>query len=125
MVKSLSAIAVAALLLIGAGLFEWHFVQKEFSDFGEELQTLYDKADRGDANAEDGRAVLRKWEERKSRLHVWIPHNDISRIDDYLSETVRLVGEREYPLAMAKLEILIHLSECLPGTYSPSAENIF
>ena len=64
------------------------------------------------------------WETRKEKLHVWIPHNDISRIDEYMAETVRLVGRKEYDLALAKLEILLHLTECLPNTYSPAIENI-
>ncbi len=125
MVKSLTAIFIAALLLLGAGLFEWGFVSNEFGDFEEELQTLYDKSEERTANCEDAKSVRVSWEERKTRLHVWIPHNDITKIDDYLSEAVKLVGEREYSLALSKLEILIHLCEALPDTYRPGIENIF
>lgn len=125
MVKSLSSIAVAILLLLGAALFEWFFVSDNFDEFGEELLTLYQKTENETANGEDARAVQTSWEERKESLHIWIPHNDISRIDDYMSETVRLVAEKEYKLALAKLEILIHLCECLPDTYSPALENVF
>ena len=125
MVKSLTAIGVAVLLLLGAGLFEWRFVNTQFGEFGEELHTLYLKADDGSANGEDAKAVQTSWENRKEKLHVWIPHNDISRVDDYMSETVRLIAEQEYDLALAKLEILIHLTKCLPDTYKPAVENIF
>lgn len=125
MVKSLCSIAVAILLMLGAALFEWFFVSDNFDDFGAELQTLYQKTENETANGEDARAVQTSWEERKESLHVWIPHNDISRIDDYMSETVRLVAEKEYKLALAKLEILIHLCECLPDTYRPALENVF
>ncbi len=125
MVKSLIAIAVSLMLLLGAGLFERKFVDKEFSDFGQEVQTLFDKAEKETATADDARAVQSSWEARKSRLHVWIPHNDVNKIDDYMAEAVRLIGEKDYPLALAKLEILLHLSECVPGTYRPTPENIF
>ncbi len=125
MVKSLVAIGVAAAMLLGLAVFEWFFVEEEFSAFREELISLYDKTDGGTANAEDARVVQGKWEDRKERLHIWIPHNDIARIDEYMAETVRLIGEEEYTLALPKLEVLIHLSECLPGTYKPAAENIF
>ncbi len=125
MVKSLLAIALSALLLLGAGLFEWRFVDGEFSAFGEEVQALFDKAEDGTASTEDARAVQSAWEARKSRLHVWIPHNDVNKIDDYMAEAVRLIGEGDFELALAKLEILLHLSECIPGTYRPSPENIF
>ncbi len=125
MVKSLTAILIAAALLAGLGVWEWALVQREFRDFGEELHTLYVKAENETANGEDAKAVQTSWESRKEKLHVWIPHSDITRIDDYMSETVRLVSERNYAFALPKLEILIHLSECLPATYSPALENIF
>ena len=125
MVKSLCSIAVAILLMLGAALFEWFYVSDNFEEFGEELHTLYQKTENETANGEDAKAVQSSWEERKEGLHVWIPHNDIARIDDYMSETVRLVAEKEYTLALAKLEILIHLCECLPDTYRPALENVF
>ncbi len=125
MVKTLTAILVATALLFGLGIFEWFYVDREFSSFREELETLYDKAEREEASGEDAKAVQTAWESKKSRLHTWIPHNDISRIDDYMSETVRLVAEKNYELALPKLEILLHLTECLPATYRPAIENIF
>ena len=125
MVKSLIAIGVATLLLVGAAFFEWYFVEQQFERFEEELNTLYVKADNETASGEDAKAVQTSWEERKDKLNVWIPHNDISRIDDYMSETVRLIGEKEYSLALAKIEILTHLTKCLPDTYKPGLENIF
>ncbi len=124
MVKSLTAIAVAAALLLGLGIFEWFFVEAEFNGFREEVESLYEKTEEGTANGEDAKVVQAAWETRKERLHVWIPHNDIARIDDYMSESVRLIAEKNYTLALAKLEILLHLSECLPSTYRPTPENI-
>lgn len=124
MVKSLTAILVSIALLAGAAVFEWHFVNKQFNDFGEELETLYEKAEEGTASAADAKSVQTSWETRKEKLHIWIPHNDISRIDEYMAETVRLIGRKEFDFALAKLEILLHLTECLPGTYSPELENI-
>ncbi len=125
MLKSLTAIGIAFLLLLGAGLFEWYFVNDQFESFGQELSTLYQKADEKTAVGEDAKAVQTSWETRKEKLHVWIPHNDISRIDDYMAETVRLIGEKNYSLALAKLEIMLHLTKCLPDTYKPAVENIF
>lgn len=124
MVKSLISLLVATALLAGAAVYEWFFVSDQFDEFGEELQTLYSKADDGTANGEDAKAVQESWERRKEDLHVWIPHNDITRIDDYLSETVRLIAEGNFEFALPKLEILLHLCDCLPDTYRPGLENV-
>ena len=104
MVKSLTAIAVALLLLVGAAVFEHLYVSASFSSFHEELLT---------------------WEARKEKLHVWLPHNDVNRVDDTLSEVVRLVAEADYALAIPKIEILLHLAETLPASYALSLSNIF
>lgn len=124
MVKSLCSIGVAILLLLGTALLEWHFVGDKFDSFSEELQTLYDKTEEGTANGEDAKAVQTSWEKKKDNLYVWIPHNDISRMDDYMAETVRLVTEQNYSLALTKIEILMHLCKCLPDTYRPALGNI-
>ncbi len=125
MVKSFVSIFAALLLLAGAAVFEWLFVEDQFNRFGEEISALDAKLEEETAETEDVRAVLLSWDEHKSKLHVIIPHNDISRIDDYLAETLRLVGERDYPLARAKLNIVVRLCETIPATYHPFAENVF
>ena len=124
MVKSLTAILISIALLIGAAIFEWRFVDKQFESFEEELETLYEKTENETASAADAKSVQTSWETRKEKLHVWIPHNDISRIDYYMSETVRLIAEQNYSLALSKLEVLTHLTKCLPDTYLPALENI-
>lgn len=125
MVKSLTSILVALALLVGAGIFEWFYVTDQFEEFGNEVHSLMLKTENETANGEDARAVQSSWEHRKENLHIWIPHNDITRVDDYLSETVRLIAEKNYALAYPKLEILSHLCETIPGTYEPGLENIF
>lgn len=125
MVKSLASIFIATALLIGLAVFEWFYVADQFTQFGEELQSLYDKTQEATANGEDAKAVQLSWENRKEKLHICIPHNDVMRIDDYLSEAVRLIAEKEYELALPKLEILLHLCKCLPDTYRPGLENVF
>lgn len=124
MVKSLTAILVSLALLLGAGLFEWFYVEKQYSSFEKEVQTLAVKTEAEEANIEDAKAVQSSWEKRKERLHIWTPHNDIARLDEYLAEAVRLIGEKEYSLASAKLEIILHMTKCLPATYRPAIENI-
>ena len=125
MVKSLICICVAALLLACGALCEWAILKNNFNEFQEELTALTRKLEEETATGADATPVQTSWEERKQHLHGWIPHNDVSRIDDYMSETVRLVTEGEYSLALAKVGIMSHLTECLPGTYLPHLENIF
>ena len=125
MIRSLLSILAVALLLAGAALFEWLYVGKAFEDFHAELTALYEKAEEGSANYEDARAVQNAWEARKQRLQIFLPHADVARADSPLAETVRLVAEGEYALALPRLEMLIHFSETFPHAYRPTIENIF
>jgi len=124
MIKSIVSILISLSLLAAAAVCEGVFANREFNAFREELDSLYDKAEEGTANSEDAKAIRTSWNAKKQRLHVWIPHNDIARVDDILSEAVRDIGEREYSLALAKIEVLINICDTVPGTYSPSLENI-
>lgn len=125
MVKSLLSILFAGLLLVGAAVFEGIYLKQQFSAFGEEVAVLIQKAEEGEAGEEDGEAVYASWERRRDELHIWIPHNDISRIDDYLSESIRCLREHERELALSKLEIVARLCETLPSTYLVSLPNLF
>jgi len=125
MVKSFVSIFITLSLLLGAALFEWWYVDEQFESFQAELTTLYQKAENETANAEDASAVFRAWENRKDKLHVWIPHNDITRIDDYFSEALKYIDDQNYTLALAKLEILLVMCENLPSTYRLTLANIF
>ena len=125
MVKSLLSILFAGMLLIGAAVFEGVYVKRQFSAFGEEVAVLIQKTEEGEAGEEDGEAVYVSWERRRDELHIWIPHNDISRIDDYLSESIRCLREHERELALSKLEIVARLCETLPSTYLVSLPNLF
>lgn len=125
MIRSLSAIFVVCVLLAGAAIFEHFYVSKAFEDFSAELTSLYEKADAQTANHEDARAVQTAWEARKERLQIFLPHNDVARVDNYLAETVRLVAEENYAPALPKLEALMHLAQTFPNAYRPTPANIF
>ncbi len=125
MVKSIVCILSALLLLVGVWCGEYLYVNAQFSHFSEELSTLHKKVDAEQANEEDAKAIRLSWEAKKRHLHVLIPHNDISRVEDILAETIELIREEQYPLASAKIAILINLCVTVPGTYSPDIENIF
>lgn len=125
MIKSLCAIFSVCVLLAGAVLFEALYVGRAFDDFSVELVSLNEKTEEERANYEDARAVQVSWEARKERLQVFLPHNDVSRVDNVLAETVRLVAEGEYTAALPKLEVLIHLAATFPNTYRPTLANIF
>lgn len=125
MIKSLCAICAALLLLTGAAFFEHCYVVRSFGEFSAELSALCEKTDAETATEGDAEAVRISWEARKEKLHIWLPHNDVNRVDDTLSEIVRLVAQGDCRRALAKLEILLHLARTLPAAYRPSLANIF
>ena len=125
MVKSLISIAGAFAILLSAAFLEWFYVEKQFQSFGQEIEMLTGTVEAETANEEDAKIVRNSWEDKKSHLHILIPHNDISRVDDWISETVSLIGEKNYSLALSKLEVLQQICRTVPETYRPGLENIF
>ncbi len=125
MVKSLiytvTAIALCLALFIGVEIY----LNKQFNEFHATLETLYKKVENETANREDAYAVREMWSDKKSKLHIFIPHNDISYVDYWLSETCGLIYKKEYSLALANIEVLQEITKTLPGGYSIKLENIF
>lgn len=124
MVKTLASIFISLALLLGISFYEIYYVDEEFKEFSEQLETLYEKTENETANRQDAEAVRTSWNKKKETLHVWVPHTDISYIDYWLSEGLSLIYTKDYDEALSKLEVLIEICEKIPGTYTFSWENI-
>ena len=125
MVKSIIYTAVALTACIVLFISVDIYLARQFDEFHGALETLYSKVENNEAIREDGYAVKEMWAEKKSKLHVFIPHNDISYVDYWLNETGGLIYNKQYELALGKIEVLLEISKDLPGGYSMKLENIF
>lgn len=125
MVKSIVYTLIAILLCIGFFIFTQWYLEKQFSEFYDALDALYVKIDDETATAEDGYAVRAMWVDKKSKLHIFIPHNDISYIDYWLCECCGLLHDKNYELALGKVEVLKEIAKNLPDAYTVKLENVF
>lgn len=125
MVKSVIYTLAAAILCVAVFIGADIYIRRQFSSFCDSVEILYDKTEDRTASREDGFAVRALWEDRKSKLHIFVPHNDISYVDYWLNEACGLIYVGEYELALAKLEVLREIAKKLPDAYSLRLENIF
>jgi len=101
------------------------YIGQQFALFNSAVKTLYDKTQSGEAVREDAHAVRSLWEDKKEKLHIFIPHNDIAQIDYYLSEACALIYKSDFTPALGKIEVLLEISAALPNAYRVRLENIF
>lgn len=125
MVKAICYTITAILLCIGLFIFAEWYLGKQFDEFSEALDSLYTKIENETATREDGFAVRTLWEDKKTKLQILVPHNDISYIDYWLSEACGLLYNEKYDLALGKIEVLKEIAKNLPDAYSIRLENIF
>lgn len=125
MVKSIIYTLTAIAVCIGIFIFTEWYLQEQFNEFSSALDSLYTKIEGKTATAEDGYAVRMVWADKKEKLHVFIPHNDISYIDYWLSECCGLLYTGNYELALGKVEVLKEIAKNLPDAYSVKLENVF
>lgn len=125
MVKSIIYTVTAILLCIALFIGVEFYLNEQFGEFHDTLETLYKKVENETANREDAYAVRQMWTDKKSKLHIFIPHNDISYVDYWLSEACGFIYEKEYGLALANIEVLKEITKNLPGGYTLKLENIF
>ena len=125
MVKTIISIIVVVCLLITGAIFEASFVNKQFNEFNQVLEVLYQKTNLEVAIEEDAYAVQQNWLDKKKFLHAFIPHNEIKEVDLWLAETIKLIRDKKWTDALSKIEVLKELSEQVPKTFAISWENIF
>ena len=125
MVKSLIYTATALLLCLALFIGVEIYLSKQFDEFHDALATLYTKVENKTANRDDGYAVRQMWTDKKAKLHIFIPHNDISYVDYWLSEACGLIYKEQYDLALGKIEVLQEITKNLPDGYKLKLENIF
>lgn len=125
MVKSIVYTLVAIALSVGFFIWSQYYINTQFAQVHGALETLYDKIEEETASREDAYAVRDLWNDKKSKLHVLIPHNDISYVDYWLSEACTLIYEKHYDLALGKIEVLLEITKNLPDAYSVKLENVF
>lgn len=125
MVKSVVLTLAAIVASIGFFIFiEW-YLDKEFTEFYQAADILYEKTRNQTANREDANAVRMMWSDKRSKLHIFIPHNDISYIDYRLNEAASYIYTQDYHSALANMEIVRQLAKSVPGNYKLRLENIF
>ena len=124
MVKTIiSTICVGILILVGS-IWECKLVDKEFNEFSQALNVVYQKIDEQTASIDDVYAVQKNWLEKKQTLHALIPHTEIKEVDLWIAETATLVRDKQWEDAISKIEVLKELSEQIPKTFTLSLENI-
>ena len=124
MVRSIiSMVCVAIIFFVGA-VVESNFVHKQFGEFYDVLEILYEKVDDETATQDDVYAVQKNWLDKKRYLHAFIPHNEIKEFDLWLAEAVTLVRDKEWSDAISKIEVLKELTEQIPKTFSVTWENV-
>ena len=125
MVKAISYTLAAIALCVGLFIFSEIYIKTQFNEFADALDTLYSKIEDRTATREDGTSVRTLWNDKKSKLQVLLPHNDISYVDYWISEACGLLYNEEYELALGKIEVLKEITKNLPNSYNISLENIF
>lgn len=124
MVKAISYTLAAILFCLALFFFSEYYVSRQFEEFSYALDALYSKIEDGTASREDGYAVRTMWNDKKSRLQLFVPHNDISYVDYWLSETCGLLYNGQYELALGNVEVLKEITRNLPAAYELRIENI-
>lgn len=124
MVKSILSSIMAFLIILLGILYENTFISKQFNEFSDILDVLYEKVNDQVATENDVYAVQENWLNKKKFLHIFIPHTEIKEFDLWIAETVKLVRDKKWEDSISKVEVLKELSEQVPKTFLIKLENI-
>ena len=119
-----TTILALSIFLLGA-IIENIFLTRSFSSFQDNLKILYEKTELETATLNDAYSTQEFWHKQKDYLHTVIPHTEIKEIDLWISETVRLIGQKNFSEAQQKIEVLLNLSKQIPSSFQIKLRNVF
>lgn len=125
MIRTIISIVITLALIVGVSIYDIYYVQTTFQVFHEELRTLKQKTELGDATYSDGLAVRSYWDAKKQIMHIWVPHTVLAEIDYQLDEAIGFLYVQDYVAAIPKIEVILGLSENVPNSYTLHPGNIF
>lgn len=125
MVRSVILTLAVLTACVAFFIFVEKYVDGEFEEFYVAVNELYEKTEQETATREDAKAVRALWENKRSKLHIFVPHNDISYVDYRLNEALSYIYTQSYEAALANLEIVLQMAMTVPGNYMIRLENIF
>lgn len=125
MIRTIASIIITLALIVGVSIYDIYYVQTTFEVFHEELQSLKQKTELGDATYSDGLAVRSYWDAKKQIMHIWVPHTVLAEIDYQLDEAIGFLYVQDYVAAIPKIEVILGLSENVPNSYTLHPGNIF
>ncbi len=124
MVKSILTAILTLLILFCFSLYEQRYINETFSEFKEIMVSVYKKVENDEARKDDALSAQTYWINKKEKLHIFIPHNEIKEIDLWLAESTTLIENDKKEDALSKLDVVIELIEQIPKTFSFRIENI-
>ena len=124
MIRTFISILITAILLFSISLCDLLYVQHTFENFHQALDSLYQKAETQTATYQDGEAIRAFWEKRREALHIWLPHSSIQEIDLQLGEAIGYLHQENYGDSLAKIHVLLTISQLLPDSYTLQWKNI-
>ncbi|MCD7729712.1 MAG: DUF4363 family protein [Clostridia bacterium] len=125
MVRSVWLTVAAIILCVALFIFTDFYLKNQLNEFSTAVDILYDKVENGDVTVADGEAVRIMWRDKKSKLQIFVPHNDISYIDYWLNEACSFLKTEHYDLALGNLEVVREITLNLPDCYTIKFENVF
>ena len=69
--------------------------------------------------------VMDEWDKNKSKLSVYIEHDELEEVELYMVEVNTDIGTKEYNMALESLESCSFIIEHIKDKYKLSLKNIF
>ena len=125
MIRTIVSIILSLALLVGISAWEGHYLERNFEQIENTIQSLYDKTEEGTATHEDGEAVEIFWQEKKHKMHFILPHSAVQQIDFELNEALGYLYQGNFQDALPKMEVLLQITEVIRQNYTLLWGNIF
>lgn len=127
MKKEIIICVIVIIIVITLNVFSEKFTNKIMDDIITNLKNVREAllTENEEQMRENIEKVNNEWEENKSKLSIYIEHDELEKIEMYMVELNTHIETKEYNMAIESLDVGVFIIEHTKDKYKLSLKNIF
>lgn len=127
MKKELTICIIVITSIIVLNIITQNYTNKVANEITENLLIAKQGIESKDNNKiiENVERANNTWEEKKNKLSLYIEHDELEKVEMYLTEIDTNIDTKEYNMAMQSLDTCIFIIDHIKDKYKMSLKNIF
>lgn len=127
--KEIIIVTIIVVIIISLDVITHNYTKNSVEEISNQLQKLSQNLKKEDINYEDIKQqyeyLNKSWEKRNSKMAYFIEHNELEKVEAYITSMISFIDTGDYSLALNQIENNIFVLNHIKDKYQLSLDNLF